>query len=65
MSKETDKKKIRRAFRKGKKSAKTADEIQRETGIESSRTQEPIRGMIRELIREGLPVEVCLNVDRG
>lgn len=56
MNREADKRKIRKALKKGKRSAKTADELQRETGIENSRTQEPIRGMIRELIREGLPV---------
>lgn len=56
MSRETDKRKIKRALRAGKRFAKTADKLQRETGIENSRTQEPIRGMIRELIKEGLPV---------
>lgn len=53
MSKEVEKRKIRRALKKGKRFAKTADQLQRETGIENSRTQEPIRALIKELIKDG------------
>lgn len=56
MSKTNDKKKVRNALRRGKRSAKTADTLQMETGIKKSRTQEPLREIIRELIAEGLPV---------
>ncbi len=56
MSKEADKRKIKRALKRGKRFAKTADELQVETGIQNSRTQEPIRALIRELIKDGLPI---------
>lgn len=52
----TDKQKLKRALKKGRRFAKTADRLQKETGIEEGRTQEPIRGIIRELIQEGIPV---------
>lgn len=56
MSRDIDKKRIERALKKGKQFAKTADKLQEETGIESGRTQEPLREIIRELIKDGLPI---------
>lgn len=52
----TDKQKVKRALKKGKGNAKKADQLQKETGIASGRTQEPLRAIIRELIKNGLPV---------
>jgi len=52
----TDKQKVKRALRMGKGNAKKADRLQEETGIEWGRTQEPLRVIIRELIKDGLPV---------
>ncbi len=56
MNKASGKEKIKKALKTGIANAKKADELQKETGVDNSRTQEPIRGIIRELIAEGLPI---------
>lgn len=56
MNKEIDMQKLKKVLRKGKNLAKKADKLQRETGIKSGRTQEPIRSLIKRLIKSGLPI---------
>jgi hypothetical protein len=52
----TNKQKVKRALKTGKVNSKKADQLQNETDIKPSRTQEPLRAIIRELIKDGLPV---------
>ena len=55
-NKQKNKQGIRKSLRLGKSRAKKADQLQKETGIQSGRTQEPLRAIIRELITDGLPI---------